>query len=621
MNTQYIFFSGKGGVGKSSMAAATAVHFAEKGLSTLLVSTDPAGNLGDIFEREISTDIVRIGQKLDVVQLDADKITEAYKRRMLEPLEEILDGAALEAVKEQFNGGCTVEIATFDRFTDFLSETAYRYIIFDTAPTGHTLRLMTLPGEWNDYIAKSEQGSGQTCIGPVSQIQDAREKYAHAVTVMQDPAQSTVFLVARPEKTSVYEAKRAAAELEKTGIRHFELIINGIIPAEAAPSVIFSQLRQRQQPFVEALLGLGMAAIQVPLQAGEIKGYPTLRRFAAIVYDQAGGTIAADYPDSETFAGFADPQGLLQLIRREKEKRILAFTGKGGVGKTVAACAMAQQCARDGKTLLLTTDPAAHIGQTLQVEVGHQARKIGSNLWATNIEQRLAGEEYKAKILADARRQDYSAELMASLAEELESPCTEEIAVFEKFAHYLTDDQWEFIVIDTAPTGHTLRLFELPFDYQQQISMKAAPEQQQETEQSATIKRVISLLKDPAFTRFFLVVYPEYTPLHESARTAQDLERVGIAIAGVLVNQVLREADCVGAFAQARWKMQQHYLHLAQQLFAQPLFAMPLLEDEIIGQSRIDKLRSAILEGPTGKSPLSPGAASTIFSSITKMKS
>ena len=612
MSTQYIFFSGKGGAGKSSMAAATAVYFAEKGRTTLLVSTDPAGNLGDIFEREISTETVRVSNKLDIVQLDADKITEAYKRRMLEPLEEILDGAALEAVKEQFNGGCTVEIATFDRFTDFLSETAYDYIIFDTAPTGHTLRLMTLPGEWNNYIAKSEQGSGQTCIGPVSQIQDAREKYAHAVAVMQDPAQSTVFLVSRPEKTSVYETKRAAAELAKTGIHHFELIVNGVIPSEAEQSAIFSKLRRRQAPFVQSLLEMGMPVFQVPLQAGEIKGYPTLRRFAAIAYDKAGGAVAADYPDAEPFQAFAEPQALLQLLAPEKEKRILAFTGKGGVGKTVAACAMAQQCARDGKTLLLTTDPAAHIGQTLQTEVTHEARRIGSKLWAANIDQRLAGEEYKARILGDARRHNYSEALIASLAEELESPCTEEIAVFEKFASHLTDDRWDFIVIDTAPTGHTLRLLELPFDYQQQITMKAV-QGQQETEQSAIIKRVISLLKDPGVTRFFLVVYPEYTPLHESARTARDLERVGIEIAGVFVNQVLQEADCAGDFAQARWKMQQHYLHLSKTLFAQPLFAMPLLEDEIIGPDNIDKLRRAILGFSPAREPAVHGIASQLI--------
>jgi arsenite-transporting ATPase len=596
--TQYIFFSGKGGVGKSSMAATTAVHYAENNKRTLLVSTDPAGNLGDIFGQEISTDIVRMGEYLDIIQLDADKITDAYKRKMLAPLEEILDGEALEAVKEQFNGGCTVEIATFDRFTDFLSETGYDYIVFDTAPTGHTLRLMTLPGEWSDYIAKSEQGSGQTCIGPVSQIQDAREKYEHAVKVLKDPEQSTIYLVARPEKTSVYETRRAKAELEKTGIHHFELIINGVIPASVATTGFFEQLRQKQIQYIRELQALEMPSIQVPLQAAEIRGYQTLKRFAVIVYQQAPDHIRADYSDTKAFAGFADPQQLKELIQRKKEKRILAFTGKGGVGKTVAACAVARQLAYDGKTLLITTDPAAHIGQVLAAEVGHEPQKIKGNLWAANIDQRQAAEEYKSRILEDARRQNYSPELIASLAEELESPCTEEIAVFEKFAQYLNDDRWAHIVLDTAPTGHTMRLLELPFEYQQQLNRSKA-EAREASDRKTAIDQVIGMLKDPDSTAFFLVAYPEYTPLYESKRAARDLARAGIEIAGVLLNQILDQQACDDDFGKARWNMQQHYLHLARQLFEKPLFAMPLLEQEIIGQDSIDALRRAIFHIPS----------------------
>jgi arsenite/tail-anchored protein-transporting ATPase len=593
MKTQYIFFSGKGGVGKSSMAATTAVHYSNKGLRTLLVSTDPAGNLGDIFEKSISTVATSVGDKLDIIQLDSDKITDEYKRKMLAPLEEILDGAALESVKEQFNGGCTVEIATFDRFTDFLSDLTYDYIVFDTAPTGHTLRLMTLPGEWNDYIAKSEQGSGQTCIGPVSQIQDAKVKYEHAVKVMQDPAQSTIFLVSRPEKTSVYETKRAMHELEKTGIHHFEIIINGVIPESAEQSGIFSSLRKKQLPFIQSLREMNIPVTEVPLQSGEIKGLITLQHFAAIIFDKAKESLAINYTDTDEFTAFTDPLELIKLIERGKDKRIIACTGKGGVGKTVAACALAQQVALKGKTLLLTTDPAAHIGQVLQAEVDHVAKNIYGDLWAANIDQRKAGDEYKARILNDAQEKSYSKELITSLTEELESPCTEEIAIFEKFAEYLVDEQWEYIVIDTAPTGHTLRLLELPFDYQQQISMKA-PDGTPATAQSTVISSVISMLKDPEITRFFLIAYPEYTPLHESKRAAGDLKRVGINIAGVLINQVLKASDCEGAFAQTRWKMQQHYLHVAQDLFKQPLFAMPLLALEIEGKKGIDTFRRAI---------------------------
>jgi len=595
--TRYIFFSGKGGVGKSSMAATRAVYEAEKGQRTLLVSTDPAGNLGDIFEKEISTDLVSIMPQLHVIQLDADKITDEYKRKMLAPLEEILDELAMESVKEQFNGGCTVEIATFDRFTDFLSETGYDVVVFDTAPTGHTLRLMTLPGEWSDYIAKSEQGSGQTCIGPVSQIQESKKKYEAALEVLRDANRSTIFLVARPEKTSVYETKRAKVELEKTGIHHFELIINGVFP-DSESGTIFSNQRERQQVYIDELKQTGLPVLQVPMQSGEIKGTETLKRFASIAFDGSNDHIVNTLVDTQEFDGFADAAELHRLFAMKHDRRILAFTGKGGVGKTVAACAVAREVADKGKTLLITTDPASHIGQVLETEIGHAPREISTGLWAANIDQRLAADTYKAAILNDARKNGYSEEVLASIQEELDSPCTEEIAIFEHFSKYINDPQWEYIVLDTAPTGHTLRLLELPFDYQKQIQLKSQDEADDEvTAQSkSTLETVIKQMKDPSITAFFLVAYPEFTPLHESKRAADDLARVGIDIQGVLLNHVLKPEDCEGDFAQARYAMQQFYLHKAASMYNVPLFAMPLLSNEIIGIDQVDELRELVMK-------------------------
>lgn len=595
-NTQYIFFSGKGGVGKSSMAATTAVHKAASEQNVLLVSTDPAGNLGDIFETSISTSIVQLAENLKVIQLDADKITSEYKDKMLAPLAEILDGEALESVKEQFNGGCTVEIATFDRFTDFLSETQYDVIVFDTAPTGHTLRLMTLPGEWSDYISKSEQGSGQTCIGPVSQIQDSKRKYEEAVAVLQDPARSTIFLVTRPEKTAVYETLRSMSELEKTGIHHFEIIINGVYPSNET-GTIFTSMYETQQGHIRTLEKTGLPITRVPMQAGEIKGYETLRRFGNIVFDDVDDLIETTFSDVTYFRGFSDTETLENIIQKHGDRRILAFTGKGGVGKTVAACAVAREVGTKGKTLLITTDPASHIGQVLEAEVGHEAKMISDGLWAANIDQRKAADEYKSIIMSDARANGYSEELIASLQEELDSPCTEEIAIFERFSSYINDPQWEYIVLDTAPTGHTLRLLELPFDYQKQISLK--PQDADEPSSKSALEEVINQMKDPSITAFFLVAYPEFTPLHESSRAASDLARVGIDIQGVILNNVLREDDCLGRFAGIRYAMQQHYLHHAEQLFDAPLFPMPLLKREIVGTAMVDELRNSLFNFET----------------------
>jgi arsenite-transporting ATPase len=599
--SKYIFFSGKGGVGKTTMAATTAVYNAEKGKRTLLVSTDPAGNLGDIFEREVGVEPVSVSVNLEVAQMDSDAITDAYKNRMLEPLAAILDEFALAQVKEEFNGGCTVEIATFDKFTDFLGNNSYDLIVFDTAPTGHTLRLMTLPNEWDKYIQKSSQGSGQTCIGPVSQIEGARKKYEHAVNVMQDAAQTKVYLVSRPEKTSVYETFRAKTELERTGIHHFHLIINGIFPNHGTTSGIFAKMAENQKNYIAELHRFfGQETTEVPMQQSEVKGLENILKFGEIAFEGKAHTIRSDYADIEPFQSFASPDVLMNKLSKVTDSRVVILTGKGGVGKTVTACAVASRLKEKGKTLLLTTDPAAHIGQVLEVEVNHIPTQIKENLWAVNIDQKSAVEEYRKKILDDARSQNYTPELLAALEEELESPCTEEIAIFEQFANLLNEPEWDYFVLDTAPTGHTLRLLELPFEYQQQIDAKKKPEAVasaavKSAQGNDKIEKLIERLKNSDKTTFMLVAYPEFTPLNEGHRAMKDLERVGITVQGVMLNHILNQDECPDDFSRERWKLQQHYLHTANKLFnGKPLFAIPLSKEEIIGLRAVETLKDRI---------------------------
>jgi arsenite/tail-anchored protein-transporting ATPase len=596
--TQYIFFSGKGGVGKTTMAATKAVYQARLGKRTLLVSTDPAGNLGDIFEKDISTRPEEYAPNLFIAQMDSEAITRAYKDRMLEPLKEILDGLALEQVMEEFNSGCTVEIATFDKFTDFLSDDSYDLVVFDTAPTGHTLRLMTLPGEWSRFILTSSQGSGQTCIGPVSQIEDSRQKYERAVMTLQDASRTSVYLVCRPEKTSVYETLRAKKELERTGIHHFSLIINGVLPNHGRQAGIFSRLAQTQQKYISGISRhFSEEALLVPMQQSEIKGMDRMSLFGQVVFEKLDACIAPYFPSRGAFAGFAPGHVLHDLLAKKKETRLVVLTGKGGVGKTIAACALAMHLSETGKTILLTTDPAAHIGQVLEVDLDHQPRQIEGQLWAANIEQKQAVKEYRARILEEARQNHYSAEMMEALREELESPCTEEIAIFEQFSKLLGEPGWDYVVLDTAPTGHTMRLLELPFEYRDQLDMKNKKQGNTQIpgEGARHIEALIGRMKNPEETTFLLVAYPEYTPLHESHRALMDLGRVGISVQAVLLNHILNEQDCPPGFARERWKLQQHYLHQASEIFPElPLFNIPMQNQEISGMKMIKEISKTI---------------------------
>jgi len=599
--TQYIFFSGKGGVGKTTMAATKAVYQSQKGKRTLLVSTDPAGNLGDIFERKVGVDTIEVSPNLFLAQMDSDAITDAYKNRMLEPLSAILEGAVLEQVKEEFNGGCTVEIATFDKFTDFLGDETYDLIIFDTAPTGHTLRLMTLPNEWDKYIKKSAEGQGQTCIGPVSQLESSRQKYSHAVSMLQNPDRTTVYLVSRPEKTSVYETMRAKSELERTGIHNFHLVINGVYPNHSSLTGLFGSMAENQKKYVQQLQNLFPDKFsEVPLQQSEVKGVTNIALLGEIAFDQKEAVIQVEWPKSIPFTGFSSPELLGRLLQKKTDNRVIILTGKGGVGKTVTACTLAMKMAEKGKTLLFTTDPAAHIGQVLETEVTHIPVNIDGNLWAVNIDQKTAVEEYRLKIMDDARANNYTNELLASLEEELESPCTEEIAIFEQFANLLNEPEWDYFVLDTAPTGHTLRLLELPFEYKKQIDMKIKGNTEATPETShgnSKIETLITRLKNPDDATFLLVAYPEFTPIHEGLRAMKDLERVGIMAQGIFLNNTLKSEDCLSGFAHERWKLQQHYLYKASDLFnPKPLFSIPLQPSEIIGIEKVKRLSEEIFK-------------------------
>lgn len=332
------------------------------------------------------------------------------------------------------------------------------------------------------------------------------------------------------------------------------------------------------------------------MQQSEVKGAENIALLGKIAFDKMDAIIGSKFNDSKLFDGFDSSEKLAKILEKKGKSRITILTGKGGVGKTIAASAVAMQLATKGKTLLFTTDPAAHIGQVLETNVNHIPVNITGNLWAANIDQKEAVESYRKKILDEAVSNGYNEDLIAALEEELESPCTEEIAIFEQFANLLNEQQWDYFVLDTAPTGHTLRLLELPFEYKDQIDAKAkasttnAAVAASAGQSNAHLEDLISRLKSPDETTFLLVAYPEYTPLYEGYRAMMDLERVGINVQGVLLNHILNEHDCIDSFSKERWKLQQHYLIQSTEIFSsKPLFAIPLQAEEIIG---IDKVKS-----------------------------
>jgi arsenite-transporting ATPase len=617
MNTRFTFFSGKGGVGKTTMACATAVRFAEKGLRTLIVTTDPASNLADVFEQAIGHGVVPIAAvpNLFAMEIDGDRATDEYKERALAPLRAAFPSEMIRVMEEQMSGPCTSEVAAFDCFTDVIDgarEQDHRFdaLIFDTAPTGHTLRLLQLPAEWSRVIAASAESGGQTCIGPAAAIGESKLKYDRALAVLRSQALARFVFVLQPEDTSIKEAQRAMGELRHLGIASFEIIVNGVIPAEEDENPLFAARRRMQGGYLDRIgRELAVPERRVPLLDDEVKGVGRLRVIARALFEEADVPQPAvvAYRDAPIVVhGVRASVSAVARLLPDRQSRTLFFAGKGGVGKTTASCVTAVWLARRGlKTLLVTTDPAAHIGDTLGVAVGVDASPVPGlpTLWAAKIDAKAAADAYRARILEDAASRGRPDDSIRAMAEELDSPCAEEMAAFDRFLDFAAQSDWQAIVFDTAPTGHTLRLLELPIDWNTQLDIKTFTTVDGAAADDVAKRRfasVIDMMRDPARSTFVFVMYPESTPVLEAHRAAQELATLGIHAGLVVANQVLTDEAVTTPFGRSRRAMQEKYLAEIAERFQVPVVRIPLFATEIRGLAALAELGEQIL-GPVAE--------------------
>ncbi|AZQ16148.1 arsenical pump-driving ATPase [Halorubrum sp. PV6] len=603
--TEFVFFSGKGGVGKSTVSCATATWLADNDYETLLVTTDPAPNLSDIFGQEIGHEVTAIDdiENLSAIEIDPDTAAEEYRQETIEPMRQLLDDEQLETVEEQLNSPCVEEIAAFDNFVDFMDSPEYDIVVFDTAPTGHTIRLMELPSDWN---AELEKG-GSTCIGPAASMEERKQDYERAIDTLQDDEKTSFAFVGKPEDSSVDEIERSASDLGELGIESQLLIINGYLPESVCEDPFFEGKREDEQAVIErARTEFGADAMATyPLQPGEIAGLDLLADVGGVLYDGDEATVdvgTATDVDAETtvdFESMADTEAVAEQLQPGDETRYLFFTGKGGVGKSTIASTAATKLAEAGhETLVVTTDPAAHLEDIFGERVGHEPTSVGqANLDAARIDQEKALEEYRTQVLDHVTemyedKEDTQIDVDAAIAnveEELESPCAEEMAALEKFVSYFDEDGYDVVVFDTAPTGHTLRLLELPSDWKGfmdlgSLTKGAAPAKGDQYDE------VIETMKDPDQSTFAFVMYPEYTPMMEAYRAAADLkDQVGIETSLVVANYLLPEKYGDNAFFENRRAQQAEYLSEISDRFDVPMMLAPLRQDEPVG---LDALRA-----------------------------
>ncbi len=526
--TPILFFTGKGGVGKTSLACVTAVALADRGKRVLLVSTDPASNLDHVFETTIAREAPRAVAGvagLDALNIDPTAAAAAYRERVIGPVRGTLPAAVVATMEEQLSGACTTEIAAFDQFTGLLADAElnarYDHIVFDTAPTGHTLRLLELPAAWTHFL--EDNTSGQSCLGPLSGLEAQREAYAAVVARLGDPQRTTLCLVARPDTMTLVEAARSAGELHRLGLANQRLLINGVFSAPPGDDPMAQAWVARQE---EALRGLPAALAALPsdrvaLHRQNMVGVAALRSLFVSSADAAN--LEQDQEALPTPAA-ADEASLDDLVTElaAAGHGLIMVMGKGGVGKTTLAAAIALALAeRKCDVHLATTDPAAHLEQALA--------DVAGSLSLSRIDPVTEVARYRAEVLA-AQGAQLDAQGRALLEEDLRSPCTEEVAVFQAFSALVEEAAHRFVILDTAPTGHTLLLMDATGAYHREV---------ERTGTDATGPTPLDRLRDPAYTRILIATLPETTPVLEAEQLEADLKRAGINTYGWIVNQSL----------------------------------------------------------------------------------
>ena len=570
--TRTLLFTGKGGVGKTSIACAAAVGLAEEGKRVLLVSTDPASNLDEVLSTKLDLQPTAIEgvQGLVAMNVDPEEAARQYRERIVGPYRQLLPEVAVKNIEEQLSGACTVEIAAFDEFAKLLGDSRttadFDHVIFDTAPTGHTLRLLQLPAAWSGFIESSSGGT--SCLGPLAGLQAQRELYANTVRALGDAEYTTVFLVARPEVSALAEADRTRNELQALGLKNQRLIVNGVFHARAEQDTLAKALDVRGRQALDTMPnGLRqLPTVQIPLVPRALIGVEALEKLANGDYSGAGRT-------GQSYSPASLPRSLSQLVAAlaTRGSGVIMTMGKGGVGKTTVAAHIAVELAKLGHRVhLTTTDPAGHIATAIGGTV------LG--LQVSRIDPIAETAAYTQEVLAEAGR-DLDEKGHALLEEDLRSPCTEEIAVFRAFARRVDEGNDGFVVIDTAPTGHTLLLLDAANAYHRDVqrNLSYIPD---------CVKRLLPQLRDPDFTKILIVTLPEATPVHEAERLQNDLRRASINPFAWVINQSLLAAGTRDPVLAERAALEVRYIDETQHKFSTRTALIPWQAEGIVENAR-----------------------------------
>lgn len=568
--TKYLFFTGKGGVGKTSTACATAITLADQGKKVLLVSTDPASNLQDVFGIDLDSKGTPIQEvpNLVVANLNPEEAAKAYKESVIAPYKGKLPPSVIKNMEEQLSGSCTVEIAAFNEFSNFITDekiqTEYDHILFDTAPTGHTLRMLQLPSAWSNFISESTHGA--SCLGQLSGLESKKEIYKNAVNTLADGKMTTLILLARAEYSPLQEAERASKELLELGVSNQLLVVNGVLELDVENDEVAEQLYAKQQGALDNISDhlQRIQTYQIPLRAYNITGIKNIRML-----------LKEDYLETQSYKlnkeELPKVKELIEDLYRS-QKRVIFTMGKGGVGKTTLAAAIAIGLAAKGvKVHLTTTDPADHL--KFVVEEGHGIR-------LSKIDEKEELRNYTEAVLAKAR-ETMKEEDIAYVEEDLRSPCTQEIAVFRAFAEIVDKADDEVVVIDTAPTGHTLLLLDATQSYHKEI-------QKSHGDIPESVKKLLPRLRDKKETEVVIVTLPEATPVYEAMRLQDDLKRAAINNKWWVINSSLLMTNTQSPLLKTKSLHEIPWINKVDEIAQGNFAVIPWKAEEIKGEKLVE---------------------------------